>query len=216
MINNIKFVDELKHHGIKELNERIMEGMKVPPNNLVEELKEYFDKTSREQVLKDWEETVDYDSGDVVAGAFINSLERRRKVIESTNNVIPADDFVHETNELEEDETVKLVNKLLEFQEGLKSYNKEFNIFGDDITDYDKDYILQHIVINMVDYLKFLNWRLGGNDGVFLPEWFDMSLKEVMIKDLYARRLSVELEIENLQDKIQKIDREIKRYENNI
>ena len=68
----------------------------------------------------------------------------------------------------------------------------------------------------MVDYLKFLNWRLGGNDGVFLPEWFDMSLKEVMIKDLYARRLSVELEIENLQDKIQKIDREIKRYENNI
>ena len=42
-----------------------------------------------------------------------------------------------------------------------------------------------------------------------------MSLKEVMIKDLYARRLSVELEIELLQDKIQKIDREIKRYENN-
>ena len=40
-----------------------------------------------------------------------------------------------------------------------------------------------------------------------------MSLKEVMIKDLYARRLSVELEIELLQDKIQKIDREIKRYE---
>lgn len=42
-----------------------------------------------------------------------------------------------------------------------------------------------------------------------------MNLKDVMIKDLYARRLSVELEIENLQDKIQKIDREIKRYENN-
>lgn len=89
MINNIKFVDELKHHGIKELNERIMEGMKVPPNNLVEELKEYFNKTSREQVLKDWEETVDYDSGNVVAGAFINSLERRRKVIESTNKDKP-------------------------------------------------------------------------------------------------------------------------------
>ena len=67
----------------------------------------------------------------------------------------------------------------------------------------------------MADYLKFLNWRLGANEGVFLPEWFDMSLKEVMIKDLYARRLSVELEIELLQDKIQKIDREIKRYENN-
>ena len=195
------------------MHHKFYEWEKKP--NFLEELKEYFDKTSREQVLKDWEETVDYDSDDVVAGAFINSLERRRKIIESTNNVVPADDFVHETNELEEDETVKLVNKLLEFQEGLKSYNKEFNIFGDDITDYDKDYILQHIVINMADYLKFLNWRLGGNDGVFLPEWFDMSLKEVMIKDLYARRLSVELEIELLQDKIQKIDREIKRYENN-
>lgn len=42
-----------------------------------------------------------------------------------------------------------------------------------------------------------------------------MNLKEIMIKDLYARRLSVELEIENLQDKIQKIDREIERYGNN-
>lgn len=202
----------MENKNVEAIHRKLHEWEKKP--NFLEELKEYFDKTSREQVLKDWEETVDYDSGDVV-GAFINSLERRGKVIESTNNVIPADDFALETNELEEDETVKLVNKLLEFQEGLKSYNKEFNIFGDDITDYDKDYILQHIVINMVDYLKFLNWRLGGNDGVFLPEWFDMSLKEVMIKDLYARRLSVELEIELLQDKIQKIDREIKRYENN-
>lgn len=43
----------------------------------------------------------------------------------------------------------------------------------------------------------------------------DLTLKEVMIKDLYARKLSVELEMELLQDKIQKIDREIKRYENN-
>lgn len=202
----------MENKNVEAIHRKLHEWEKKP--NFLEELKEYFDKTSREQVLKDWEETVDYDSGDVV-GAFINSLERRGKVIESTNNVIPADDFALETNELEEDETVKLVNKLLEFQEGLKSYNKEFNIFGDDITDYDKDYILQHIVINMVDYLKFLNWRLGGNDGIFLPEWFDMSLKEVMIKDLYARRLSVELEIELLQDKIQKIDREIKRYENN-
>lgn len=215
MINNIKFVDELKHHGSKELNKRIMEGIKVPPNNLAEELKEYFVNTPREQILKDWEKTVKYDSSDVTADKFIDFLERRREVIESTNSEIPSDNFTFKSNELEEDETVKLVNKLLEFQEGLKSYNKEFNIFGDDITDYDKDYILQHIVINMVDYLKFLNWRLGANEGVFLPEWFDMSLKEVMIKDLYARRLSVELEIELLQDKIQKIDREIKRYENN-
>lgn len=202
-----------ENKNVEAIHRKLHEWEKKP--NFLEELKEYFDKTSREQVLKDWEETVDYDSGDVVAGAFINSLERRGKVIESTNNVIPADDFALETNELEEDETVKLVNKLLEFQEGLKSYNKEFNIFGDDITDYDKDYILQHIVINRVGVSKYLEWKLYNREGIFLPEWFNMSLKEVMIKDLYARKLSVELEMELLQDKIQKIDREIKRYENN-
>lgn len=203
----------MENKNVEAIHRKLHEWEKKP--NFLEELKEYFETTSREQILKDWEETVDYDSGDVVAGAFINSLERRGKVIESTNNVIPADDFALETNELEEDETVKLVNKLLEFQEGLKSYNKEFNIFGDDITDYDKDYILQHIVINRVGVSKYLEWKLYNREGIFLPEWFDMSLKEVMIKDLYARKLSVELEIELLQDKIQKIDREIKRYENN-
>ena len=184
-------------------------------NNLVEELKEYFDNTSREQILKDWEKTSVYDSGNVTADKFINFLEQRRKVIESTNSEIPADDFTLNTNELEEDRNVKFVNKLLEFQEGLKSYNKEFNIFGDDITDYDKYYVIQHIFINRAGYSKYFTWKLSNKEGVFLPEWFDMSLKEVMIKDLYARKLSVELEIELLQDKIQKIDREIKRYENN-
>ena len=178
-------------------------------NNLVKELKEYFDKTPKEQVLKDWEETVDYDSSDVVADGFINFLERRRNVIESTNSEIPADDFTLNTNELEEDRDVKFVNKLLEFQEGLKSYNKEFDIFGDDITDYDKDYILQHIVINKVGVSKYLEWKLYNREGIFLPEWFDMNLKEIMIKDLHARRLSAELEIEVLEDKIRKIDREI-------
>ena len=203
----------MENKNVEAIHRKLHEWEKKP--NFLEELKEYFDKTSREQVLKDWEETVDYDSGDVVAGAFINSLERRRKVIESTNNVIPADDSALETNELEEDRDVKFVNKLLEFQEGLKSYNKEFDIFGDDITDYDKDYILQHIVINKVGVSKYLEWKLYNREGIFLPEWFDMNLKEIMIKDLYARRLNVELEIELLQDKIQKIDREIKRYENN-
>lgn len=199
MKNNIKFWYELKHHDDKELSRRMTEYWKVASilRPILEGNKIYIDDTH-----------------------FLISPENKDRTVknktEIDNSVIPSDNFTRNTNELEEDETVKLVNKLLEFQEGLKSYNKEFNIFGDDITDYDKDYILQHIVINMVDYLKFLNWRLGGNDGVFLPEWFDMSLKEVMIKDLYARRLSVELEIENLQDKIQKIDREIKRYENNI
>ena len=193
-----KFIDELIHYSDKELHRRIAEDWKVTSilRPILEGNKIHIDDTH-----------------------FLISPENKdqtvKNKIEIGNNVIPADDSTLETNELEEDETLKFVNKLLEFQEGLKSYNKEFNIFGDDITNYDKDYILQHIVINMADYLKFLNWRLGANEGVFLPEWFDMNLKDVMIKDLYARRLSVELEIELLQDKIQKIDREIKRYENN-
>ena len=203
----------MENKNVEAIHRKLHEWEKKP--NFLEELKEYFETTSREQILKDWEKTSVYDSSNVTADKFINFLEQRRKVIESTNSEIPADDFTLNTNELEEDETVKLVNKLLEFQEGLKSYNKEFNIFGDDITDYDKDYILQHIVINKVGVSKYLEWKLYNREGIFLPEWFNMSLKEVMIKDLYARKLSVELEIELLQDKIQKIDREIKRYENN-
>ena len=203
----------MENKNIESMHHKFYEWEKKP--NFLEELREYFETTSREQILKDWEKTSVYDSGNVTADKFINFLEQRRKLIESTNNVIPADDFILETNELEEDETTKLVNKLLEFQEGLKLYNREFNIFGDDITDYDKDYVIQHIFINRAGYSKCFTWKLSNKEGVFLPEWFDMSLKEVMIKDLYARKLSVELEIELLQDKIQKIDREIKRYENN-
>ena len=48
-----------------------------------------------------------------------------------------------------------------------------------------------------------------------MPEWFDMNLKEIMIKDLNARKLNAELEIELLEDEIKKINKEIKRYENN-
>ena len=203
----------MENKNVEAIHHKFYEWEKKP--NFLEELKEYFETTSREQILKDWKKTSVYDSVNFTADKFINFLEQRRKVIESTNNVIPADDFVLETNELDEDETTKLVNKLLEFQEGLKLYNSEFNIFGDDITDYDKDYVIQHIFINKAGYSKCFTWKLSNKEGVFLPEWFDMNLKDVMIKDLYARRLSVELEIENLQDKIQKIDREIKRYENN-
>lgn len=199
MKNNIKFWYELKHHDDKELSRRMTKYWKVASilRPILEGNKIYIDDTH-----------------------FLISPENKDRTVknktEIDNSVIPSDNFTRNTNELEEDETVKLVNKLLEFQEGLKLYNREFNIFGDDITDYDKDYVIQHIFINRAGYSKCFTWKLSNKEGVFLPEWFDMSLKEVMIKDLYARRLSVELEIENLQDKIQKIDREIKRYENNI
>lgn len=198
MKNNIKFWYELKHHDDKELSRRMTEYWKVASilRPILEGNKIYIDDTH-----------------------FLISPENKDRTVknktEIDNSVIPSDNFTRNTNELEEDETVKLVNKLLEFQEGLKFYNKEFNIFGDDITDYDKDYVIQHIFINRAGYSKCFTWKLSNKEGVFLPEWFDMNLKDVMIKDLYARRLSVELEIENLEDKIRKIDREIERYENN-
>ena len=175
-------------------------------SNFLRELEKYFKETSKEQILKDWENTVGYDNSDVTADKFIELLELREDILKSSIK----------SNESSEDITIKLVDKLLEFQEGIKLYNKEFNIFRDDITDYDRDYIIQHIFINKAGYSKCFTWRLSIKEGIFLPEWFDMNLKEIMIKDLYARRLNVELEIELLQDKIQKIDREIKRYENNI
>lgn len=199
MKNNIKFWYELKHHDDKELSRRMTEYWKVASilRPILEGNKIYIDDTH-----------------------FLISLENKDRTVknktEIDNSVIPSDNFTRNTNELEEDETVKLVNKLLEFQEGLKFYNKEFNIFGDDITDYDKDYVIQHIFINKAGYSKCFTWKLSNKEGVFLPEWFDMNLKDVMIKDLHFRRVNLELEIENLQDKIQKIDREIKRYENNI
>lgn len=198
MKNNIKFWYELKHHDDKELSRRMMEYWKVASilRPILEGNKIYIDDTH-----------------------FLISPENKDQTVknktEIDNSVIPSDNFTRNTNELEEDETVKLVNKLLEFQEGLKFYNKEFNIFGDDITDYDKDYVIQHIFINKAGYSKCFTWKLSNKEGVFLPEWFDMNLKDVMIKDLHFRRVNLELEIENLQDKIQKIDREIKRYENN-
>lgn len=198
MKNNIKFWYELKHHDDKELSRRMTEYWKVASilRPILEGNKIYIDDTH-----------------------FLISPENKDQTVknktEIDNSVIPSDNFTRNTNELEEDETVKLVNKLLEFQEGLKFYNKEFNIFGDDITDYDKDYVIQHIFINKAGYSKCFTWKLSNKEGVFLPEWFDMNLKDVMIKDLHFRRVNLELEIENLQDKIQKIDREIKRYENN-
>lgn len=34
-------------------------------------------------------------------------------------------------------------------------------------------------------YSKCFTWKLSNKEGVLLPEWFDMNLKDVMIKDLH-------------------------------
>ena len=51
--------------------------MKISPNNFVEKLKEYFDKTPKEQVLKDWRKTVEYDSSETTVDEFIKLLNSR-------------------------------------------------------------------------------------------------------------------------------------------
>ena len=150
MKNNIKFWYELKHHDDKELSRRMTEYWKVASilRPILEGNKIYIDDTH-----------------------FLISPENKYRTVknktEIDNSVIPSDNFTRNTNELEEDETTKLVNKLLEFQEGLKLYNREFNIFGDDITDYDKDYVIQHIFINRAGYSKCFTWKLSNKEGVF-------------------------------------------------
>ena len=158
-------------------------------SDFLRELEKYFKETPREQVLKDWENTKEWDN---------------------------TENFVCSKNESDKDITIKLVNKLLEFQEGLKTYDSDLGIFGGDITNHNKDYILQNIIINRIGLSKYLSWKLSNKEGIFFLEWFDMSLKEIIIKDLYSRKLDIESKIEFLKEDIEELNEKIKRYENNI
>lgn len=175
-------------------------------SDFLKELEKYFKETSKEQVLKDWENTVGYDNSDVTANEFIKLLELREDILKSSIK----------SNESSEDITIKFVNKLLEFQEGLKTYDSDLSIFGGDITNHSKDYILQNIIINRVGLSKYLSWQLSNKEGIFFLEWFNMSLKDIVIKDLYGRKLDIESKIEFLKEDLEELNKKIKRYGNNI
>lgn len=158
-------------------------------SDFLRELEKYFKETPKEQVLKDWENTKEWDN---------------------------TENFVCIKNESDKDITIKLVNKLLEFQEGLKTYDSDLGIFGGDITNHNKDYILQNIIINRIGLSKYLSWKLSNKEGIFFLEWFDMSLKDIIIKDLYSRKLDIESKIEFLKEDLEELNEKIKRYGNNI
>ena len=158
-------------------------------SDFLRELEKYFKETPKEQVLKDWENTKEWDS---------------------------TENFVCSKNESDKDITIKLVNKLLEFQEGLKTYDSDLGIFGGDITNHNKDYILQNIIINRIGLSKYLSWKLSNKEGIFFLEWFDISLKDIIIKDLYSRKLDIESKIEFLKEDLEELNEKIKRYGNNI
>lgn len=158
-------------------------------SDFLRELEKYFKETPKEQVLKDWENTKEWDN---------------------------TENFVCSKNESDKDITIKLVNKLLEFQEGLKTYDSDLGIFGGDITNHNKDYILQNIIINRIGLSKYLSWKLSNKEGIFFLEWFDISLKDIIIKDLYSRKLDIESKIEFLKEDLEELNEKIKRYGNNI
>lgn len=62
--------------------------MKTQPNRFVDELKEYFNKTSKEQILKDWIEVAEYDSSKVTADMFIEFLKLRESMLEQSSENI--------------------------------------------------------------------------------------------------------------------------------
>ena len=166
----------------------LYEWQKKP--NFLDELKECFNKTSKEQILKDWDKTKKFDEGGILIEDFTFS---REEYITST-----------------------LVKKILELQEGIKSFNRKFNIFGSDITNYSEEYIVNNLIINHQTPSKCLFWKLDKDKtGVFLTEWFNIDFKTIMLKDLNARRLNIDFEIEILEEQKQEINKEIKRYENN-
>lgn len=62
--------------------------MKTQPNRFVDELKEYFNKTSKEQILKDWMDVAEYDSSKVTADTFMESLKLRESVLVNLGKLV--------------------------------------------------------------------------------------------------------------------------------
>lgn len=94
----------------------------------------------------------------------------------------------------------KVVERIIELQRAGKSFGCKFNIFGDDLTLYKKEYIIS----------KGL-FTFNGNSGYL--KWLDMTVEEIMLKELYGRKHTKETELEIIQEEINCIDEEIKKYE---
>lgn len=155
--------------------------------NLVEKLKEYFDKTPGEQIEKDWEATKGWDEVE----------DEGRTIVETTTDLIP-----------------KVVKRIIELQRAGKSFGRKFNIFGDDLTLYKKEYIISKDLFTFNGNSGYLRWTLDDTkSGVFYLKWLYMTVEEIMLKELYGRKHTKETELEIIQEEIRCIDEEIKKYE---
>ena len=99
----------------------------------MEELKEYFDKTPKEQIEKDWEAIEVWDEVE----------EEDKTIVETTTELIP-----------------KVVKRIIELQRAGKSFSKKFNIFGDDLTLYKKEYIISKGLFTFNGNSGYLRWTL--------------------------------------------------------
>lgn len=155
--------------------------------NFMEELKEYFDKTPGEQIEKDWEATKEWDEVE----------EGDKTIVETATDLIP-----------------KVVKRIIELQRAGKSFGRKFNIFGDDLTLYKKEYIISKGLFTFNGNSGYLRWTLDNTkSGVFYLKWLDMTVEEIMLKELYGRKHTKETELEIIQEEINCIDEEIKKYE---
>lgn len=155
--------------------------------NLVEELKEYFDKTPGEQIEKDWEATKGWDEVE----------EEEKTIVETTTDLIP-----------------KVVKRIIELQRAGKSFSRKFNIFGDDLTLYKKEHIISKGLFTFNGNSGYLRWSLDEiKSGVFYLKWLDMTVEEIMLKELYGRKHTKETEMEIIQEEIEMINKELTKYE---
>jgi hypothetical protein len=108
----------------------------------------------------------------------------------------------------------KVVKRIIELQRAGKSFSKKFNIFGDDLTLYKKEYIISKGLFTFNGNSGYLRWTLDNTkSGVFYLKWLDMTVEEIMLKELYGRKHTKETEMEIIQEEINCIDEEIKKYE---
>lgn len=106
------------------------------------------------------------------------------------------------------------MTKIIELQRKSRSFNN-FNIFGTDITLYKPGYVASKGMFTFNGQSSgYLTWELDENKkGVFDLKWLDMTVEEIMLSELKARRDSRQLEIESMQLEIEMIDKELAKYE---
>ena len=105
------------------------------------------------------------------------------------------------------------MTKIIELQRKSRSFT-DFNIFGTDITLYKPGYVASKGLFTFNGQSGYLTWELDENKkGVFDLKWLDMTVEEIILKELYGRKHTKETEMEIIQEEIEMIDKELAKYE---